>query len=194
MKSSGVLVDCSVLKSQLSRLKEHHDITGNPTSVPDACGKLQTLNVNFKIPSGSKLGKGKINANSVATVADESSSSLSAIEESNGIPSVLAEFPNHSNELQPIITFKSVPILAPEIVAKDPVDEGIVFKDPEIHDLSNQENGKQRAACEQSIQGQVDTTAGPHPSSTSIKTSVIQAPSDELSDSEDHLLVVFESV
>ncbi|KAI8529947.1 hypothetical protein RHMOL_Rhmol11G0015400 [Rhododendron molle] len=37
MKNSGVLVDCSELKSQLSRLKEHHDLAGNLTPDPDAC-------------------------------------------------------------------------------------------------------------------------------------------------------------
>lgn len=57
MKSSGVLVDCSELKSQLNRLKEHHVISGYQSLVSDACGNPQTLNVNFKIPSGSKIGQ-----------------------------------------------------------------------------------------------------------------------------------------
>ncbi|KAF7139942.1 hypothetical protein RHSIM_Rhsim06G0090500 [Rhododendron simsii] len=54
-------------------------------------------------------------------------------------------------------------------------------------------NGKQKAACEQSIQGQVVTIAGLHPSSTSTGTFAIQASTDELSDSEDELLEVLEN-
>ncbi|KAI8572593.1 hypothetical protein RHMOL_Rhmol01G0211600 [Rhododendron molle] len=42
MESSGVLVNYSELKFQLSRLKDHHDLAGNQTLVPNACGKLQS--------------------------------------------------------------------------------------------------------------------------------------------------------
>ncbi|KAI8522319.1 hypothetical protein RHMOL_RhmolUnG0004000 [Rhododendron molle] len=122
MKSSGVLVDCTELKSQLNRLKEHHDLIGCQSSVSDASG--------------------------------ESSSSQSAIEVSNGIPSVLVDLPN-LDEVQPTTTSEVVPILASEIVVKDSV--GIVVKGPVVHAPSNQANGGQRAACAQSIQGQVVT-------------------------------------
>ncbi|KAG5557723.1 hypothetical protein RHGRI_007841 [Rhododendron griersonianum] len=121
MKNSGVLVDCSELKSQLNRLKEHHDQTGFQSSVPDACGK------------------GKRDANSADLVLGKSSSSQPAIEDSNGIPSVLADLPN-SVELQPNSTSEAM---------------GTV-----VHALSNLDKGGQRAACEQSIQGQVDATTG----------------------------------
>ncbi|KAG5516315.1 hypothetical protein RHGRI_037133 [Rhododendron griersonianum] len=166
MRSSGVLVDCSELKSQLSRLKDHHDISGNQSPSPDACGKSQTLNINFKVPSGSKLGKGKSEANAIALVAGESSSSLSAVEKSNDTTSVLAEIHN-LDELQPCTTSTSLSIPVPEIVAQDSVIERIVVKDPVA------------------IQGQVDAPARPYPSSK---------PCDELSDSEDELLGVLESV
>ncbi|KAI8555777.1 hypothetical protein RHMOL_Rhmol05G0200800 [Rhododendron molle] len=39
MKSSGVLVDCSELKTQLNRLKEHHALTGSQSSGSDATGE-----------------------------------------------------------------------------------------------------------------------------------------------------------
>ncbi|KAF7147755.1 hypothetical protein RHSIM_Rhsim03G0128800 [Rhododendron simsii] len=55
-------------------------------------------------------------------------------------------------------------------------------------------NGKQKDACEQSVQGQVFTLARLYPSSTSTGTSVIQEPTDELNDSKDELLEVLESV
>ncbi|KAI8564162.1 hypothetical protein RHMOL_Rhmol03G0160600 [Rhododendron molle] len=122
MKSSGVLVDCSELNSQLNHLKEHHDSIGYQSSVSDASG--------------------------------ESSSSQSAIEDSNGIPSVLPDLPK-LDELQPTTTSEVVPILASEMVVKDSVDKGMVVKGPVVHDFSNQANGGQRAACEQSIPGQV---------------------------------------
>ncbi|KAI8559921.1 hypothetical protein RHMOL_Rhmol04G0213800 [Rhododendron molle] len=106
MKSSGVLVDCTELKSQLNRLTEHHDKIGCQSSVSDACG--------------------------------ESSTSQSAIEDSNGIPSVLVDLPN-SVELQPITTFESVPNFPSEIVVKDSVDKGMVAKGPVVHVPSNHE-------------------------------------------------------
>ncbi|KAG5557724.1 hypothetical protein RHGRI_007842 [Rhododendron griersonianum] len=193
MKSSGVLVDCSELKSQLNRLKEHHVISGYQSSVSDACGNPQTLNVNFKIPSGSKIGKGKRDANPAAMGTGESSSSQSAIEDSNGIPSVLADLP-HSDELQPSTISETLPFVASDIVIKDSVDKGNVGKGPVAQVLSNQDNGRHRAACDQSIPGQVEFAAGPRSSSTSVDTSVIQAPSDELTDSEDDLLEVLEKV
>ncbi|KAI8567879.1 hypothetical protein RHMOL_Rhmol02G0155600 [Rhododendron molle] len=87
-------------------------------------------------------------------VSGESSSSQSAIEVSNGIPSVLVDLPN-LDEVQPTTTSEVVPILASEIVVKDSV--GIVVKGPVVHAPSNQANGGQRAACAQSIQGQVVT-------------------------------------
>ncbi|KAI8529866.1 hypothetical protein RHMOL_Rhmol11G0007600 [Rhododendron molle] len=189
MKSSGVLVDCSELKSQLNRLKEHNDISRYQSSSSDACGNPQTLNVNFKIPSGSKIGQGEfINLESDLKAGilsnpieprtnrfhnpirpqGESSSIKSAIEDSNGIPNVAADLPN-SDELQPITTSESLPIVVFEIVVKDSRDKGIVGKGPVV-------------------------AAGPRSSSTSIDTSVIQAPGDELSDSEDELLEVLERV
>ncbi|KAI8535189.1 hypothetical protein RHMOL_Rhmol10G0154500 [Rhododendron molle] len=57
MKSSGVIVDCSGLKTQLNRLKEHHELSRYQSSGSDACGNPQSLNVNFKIPSGSEIGQ-----------------------------------------------------------------------------------------------------------------------------------------
>ncbi|KAF7143233.1 hypothetical protein RHSIM_Rhsim05G0116500 [Rhododendron simsii] len=123
-------------------------------------------------------GKGKINGNSIPTVADESSSSLSAIEESNGIPSELAEVPNHSDELQLFATSRSVSILAPDIVVKDPMDKGIVVKDPEIHDLSIQEASQPLLS--------MPTTSRPQQPS-------VLSPGEE-QDSEDELLEVLEGV
>ncbi|KAI8564159.1 hypothetical protein RHMOL_Rhmol03G0160300 [Rhododendron molle] len=99
-------------------------------------------------------GKGKRDANSTDMVSGESSSSQSAIEVSNGIPSVLVDLPN-LDEVQPTTTSEVVPILASEIVVKDSV--GIVVKGPVVHAPSNQANGGQMAACAQSIQGQVVT-------------------------------------
>ncbi|KAI8529937.1 hypothetical protein RHMOL_Rhmol11G0014400 [Rhododendron molle] len=90
MKSSGVLVDCSELKSQLNLLKEHHEISRYQSSGSDACG--------------------------------ESSSKQSAIEDSNGIPSVVADLPN-SDELQPTTTSESLPIVVSETVVMDSVDK-----------------------------------------------------------------------
>ncbi|KAI8524489.1 hypothetical protein RHMOL_Rhmol13G0153200 [Rhododendron molle] len=98
--------------------------------------------------------KGKRDANSTDMVSGESSSSQSAFEVSNGIPSVLVDLPN-LDEVQPTTTSEVVPILASEIVVKDSV--GIVVKGPVVHAPSNQANGGQRAACAQSIQGQVVT-------------------------------------
>ncbi|KAI8555520.1 hypothetical protein RHMOL_Rhmol05G0179500 [Rhododendron molle] len=105
MKSSGVLVDCSELKSQLNLLKEHHEISRYQSSGSDACGK------------------GKRDANSAAMVTGESSSKQSAIEDSNGIPSVVADLPN-SDELQPTTTSESLPIVVSETVFMDSVDKG----------------------------------------------------------------------
>ncbi|KAG5516313.1 hypothetical protein RHGRI_037131 [Rhododendron griersonianum] len=94
-------------------------------------------------------GKGKRDTNSADVVSGEASSSQSAIEDSNGNPSVLADLPN-SVELQPITPS--------EAVASE--DNGIVVKGPVVHALSNLDKGGQRAACEQSFQGQVDDTTG----------------------------------
>ncbi|KAI8572567.1 hypothetical protein RHMOL_Rhmol01G0209800 [Rhododendron molle] len=135
----------------------------------------------------------------------ESSSSQSAIEDSNGIPSVLADLPK-LDELQPTTTSEVVPILASEIVVKDSVDKGIVVKGSVVHAPSNQANGGQRAACAQSIQGQVvtneklklgaltssqknvqDLQAPPSP----VLQQLLQEDSD---DSEAELLEVLESV
>lgn len=138
-------------------------------------------------------GKGKRDANPAAMGTGESSSSQSAIEDSNGIPSVLADLP-HSDELQPSTISETLPFVASDIVIKDSVDKGNVGKGPVAQVLSNQDNGRHRAACDQSIPGQVEFAAGPRSSSTSVDTSVIQAPSDELTESEDDLLEVLEKV
>ncbi|KAI8522350.1 hypothetical protein RHMOL_RhmolUnG0002500 [Rhododendron molle] len=121
MKSSGVLVDCSELKSQLNLLKEHHEISRYQSSGSDACGNPQTLNVNFKTPSGSKNGQGEL-INQESDLKGESSSKQSAIEDSNGIPSVVADLPN-SDELQPTTTSESLPIVVSETVVMDSVDK-----------------------------------------------------------------------
>ncbi|KAI8522320.1 hypothetical protein RHMOL_RhmolUnG0004100 [Rhododendron molle] len=42
MKSSGVIVDCSELKTQLNRLKEHHELSRYQSSGSDACGESST--------------------------------------------------------------------------------------------------------------------------------------------------------
>ncbi|KAI8530014.1 hypothetical protein RHMOL_Rhmol11G0021000 [Rhododendron molle] len=138
-------------------------------------------------------GKGKRDANSATMVTGKSSTSQSAIEDSNGIPSVLADLSN-SIELQPITTFDFVHNLSSEIVVKDSVDKGMVAKGPVVHVVSNNDNGRQMAASDQSVLGQGDATSGPRSSSNSIETIVTQALSDELSDSEDELLEVLERV
>ncbi|KAG5562105.1 hypothetical protein RHGRI_004977 [Rhododendron griersonianum] len=93
--------------------------------------------------------KDKRDTISADVVSGQASSSQSAIEDSNGNPSVLADLPN-SVELQPITPS--------EAVASE--DNGNVVKGPVVHAPSILDKGGQRAASEQSFQGQVNATTG----------------------------------
>ncbi|KAF7139477.1 hypothetical protein RHSIM_Rhsim07G0156700 [Rhododendron simsii] len=71
----------------------------------------------------------------------------------------------------------------------------VEFKEVKAIPRLDEKDFEVRFRSEKSVLGNmVDTIAGPHPSSISTGTSVIQAPSDELSDFEDEPLEVLESV
>lgn len=57
MKSSGVCVDCSELKSQLNRLKEYHESSEERHPCSDKGVKQQALKVDFKPSFGPRAGR-----------------------------------------------------------------------------------------------------------------------------------------
>ncbi|KAI8550810.1 hypothetical protein RHMOL_Rhmol06G0136600 [Rhododendron molle] len=57
MKSSGVGVDCSELKSQLNRLKEYHESSEECNPCSDKGVKRQALKVDFKPSFGPRAGR-----------------------------------------------------------------------------------------------------------------------------------------